>query len=99
VEACSEESVARVKGEKVLRGLLGVHKKWVKGESGGGGIARGLRLIANIIPANAVLRPLFGASQSMGYAPRWTRVFVEDGETMLAYSEHPEACFHLYAVP
>eukprot|EP00971_Amphidinium_carterae_P349028 6490806-Amphidinium_carterae.1 len=97
MEPTSASQAFQVRGRPLLNGLFGVHKKFLTLPDGH--VARVLRLITNLIPCNALLKPYVGASQRMGYAPLWSQIHLESNEVLLLYSEDQSNCFHLYSMP
>jgi len=97
---CEPEDVpntVRHKGRPVRNGLMGVHKKWVKGSDGEE--LQVLRLIINLVPTNALQRPMRGASQRMGYPMLLSSIVLHGNESLVFYSEDQASCFHMYLVP
>eukprot|EP00971_Amphidinium_carterae_P297957 5920580-Amphidinium_carterae.1 len=97
VEPTTSSATFHVRGRPLFNGMFGVHKKFVAHADGTQ--SRVLRLIANLIPSNSLLKPMTGCSQQMGYSPLWAQLHLEDGECLLLYSEDQQSCFHLYSMP
>eukprot|EP00438_Fugacium_kawagutii_P013231 Skav201217 [mRNA] locus=scaffold651:401343:403862:- [translate_table: standard] len=88
------EDVARYRGERVLSGMFGVQKSGRTQE--GEPI---LRLIMNLIPANATLRPITGRTSRLPSICTWGNIVVESGEVLTVCQSDMQAAFYLFSLP
>ncbi|CAK9074894.1 unnamed protein product [Durusdinium trenchii] len=89
-----ESKVATFRGQKVLSGLFGVAKpkKLPSGECV-------LRLIMNLVPANAVLRTIAGKVEKLPSITQWLNVVIEEGETLRIAQSDMACAFYLFSLP
>ena len=89
-----EEQVFRFRGKKVLSGLFGVPKpkRLPSGETV-------LRLIMNLVPANAVLKTIQGKVDKLPSITQWLNVVVDEGETLRIAQSDMQCAFYLFALP
>ena len=80
VEPEEEETTVRHLGEPVYVGMFGVHKKWhtIDGKE-----EHVLRLILNLVPTNALQRPIGRAASELGFPGLWPQIVLFDDEVML----------------
>eukprot|EP00435_Cladocopium_sp_Y103_P037033 s3214_g9.t1 len=88
-----EDDVYRVKGQKLLNGLFGVSKhEHVAG-------VEVMRVIMNLVPANAVCRGIEGDVSTL---PAWagmTPLHLQPHEDLLISSEDVRAFFYIFKIP
>eukprot|EP00438_Fugacium_kawagutii_P011728 Skav222902 [mRNA] locus=scaffold1489:76567:81134:+ [translate_table: standard] len=88
------EDVAVYRNEKVLSGMFGVQKKGRTSNN-----LPILRLIMNLIPANATLRPILGRVSRLPSICSWANIVVEANEIITVCQSDMQAAFYLFALP
>ena len=88
------EEVAVFRGQKILNGLF-----WVPKPSFTGSGRPVLRLIMNLVPANAVLKQFQGATQHLPHITSWLSTFIEDGEVLKLWQSGMSNAFYLFRIP
>ncbi|CAK0868119.1 unnamed protein product [Prorocentrum cordatum] len=71
----SEDQLVRVRGEPLLNGLFAVEKKGKPGPGAG----RSTRLILNMVPGNALLKPHVGEASLLAASTIWVSLHVPEG--------------------
>ena len=90
----AEREVLRYRNQMVLNGLFGVEKSSVlpSGETP-------LRCIMNLIPSNAVLRPLEGHTHHLPHISQWLNVCLGTDEQLRLYQSDMVSAFYLFQLP
>ena len=86
--------VFEFRNQKVLSGLFGVPKPKLlpSGKSV-------LRLIMNLVPANAILRTIPGKVDKLPSVTQWLNVVIEEGETLRVAQSDMACAFYLFCLP
>ena len=86
--------VVRFRGRPVLNGLFGVPKPSHLDD--GSPI---LRLIMNLVPANAITRQIRGHVKNLPHITSWLSTYVEEGEFLHLWQSDMSNAFYLFRLP
>ncbi|CAK0868624.1 unnamed protein product, partial [Prorocentrum cordatum] len=91
----SEDQLVRVRGEPFLNGLFAVEKKGRPGP----GAERVTRLILNMVPGNALLKPHVGEASLLAASTNWVSLHIPEGKLLLWSGDHQKGAFFVWRIP
>ena len=88
------DMVVQFRGKPVLNGMFGVPKPSVIDDG-----SPVLRLIMNLVPANAITRQIRGHVRNLPHITSWLSTFVEEGEVLHLWQSDMSNAFYLFRLP
>ena len=86
--------VVRFRGKPVLNGMFGVPKPSLTDDG-----SPVLRLIMNLVPANAITRQIRGHVRNLPHITSWLSTFIEAGEVLHLWQSDMSNAFYLFRLP
>ncbi|CAK0812996.1 unnamed protein product [Prorocentrum cordatum] len=90
----SEDQLVRVRGEPLMNGLFAVEKKGKPGP----GAERVTRLILNMVPGNALLKPHVGEASLLAASTSWVSLHIPEGKLLLWSGDDQKGAFCVWRI-